>query len=202
MRLPQLLCLAGKAGVGKDTLADYLVAHHGYVKYRFADTIKKLLNARFGWTMADWERRDWKECVNHDYGATFEWAGADPMTMRKEYTYFSPRSWVQWLGTEVGRTIGGKDVWVDAMWRDYTSRDNGKRMVVCDARYDNEAASFWARGGDVLRIERPGVAPVLAHASEAGISEEYISCTVVNDCSMDEFLTRAMAALQTCGSAR
>lgn len=189
MKLPQLLCITGKAGVGKDTVADYLVKHHGYVKYRFADPLKKLLNERFGWKSEQWDDRTWKEREDSRWGVC---AGQ----------VMSPRSWAQWLGTEVGRTIGGKDVWVDAMWRDYVANDNGKRMVVCDARFDNEAASFWARGGDVLHIERPAAQGVIPHASEAGVSEEYWSASVLNDCPMEEFLMRVMEELQKCESAQ
>jgi hypothetical protein len=186
MSLPTLLCLSGRAGVGKDTLADHLVREHGYVKYRFADPLKKLLNERFGWRPEQWDDRYWKEASDPLCGGKLE----DCMVRE-----FSPRSWAQWLGTEVGRTIGGKDVWVDAMWRQYQAETPGQRMVVCDARFDNEAASFWARGGDVLHIERPGAAAVLAHASEAGIDEEFWSYSVVNDCSIDEFLARAIAVM-------
>ncbi len=182
MKLPQLLCLAGKAGVGKDTVADYLVREHGYVKYRFADPLKKLLNERFGWDASDWDDRSWKE------GAVLKCLYSGRV--------YSPRHLAQWLGTEVGRTIGGANVWVDAMWRDYTKHHNGKHMVVCDARFDNEAASFWARGGDVLHIERPGAEKVLAHASEAGISKEYWSYSVVNDCPMEEFLKRVIDTIK------
>ena len=190
MTLPRLLCLAGKAGVGKDTLADYLVREHGYVKYRFADPLKKLLNDRFGWTADDWADREWKEKPQRHCGSR--------NTAYYPFEYFSPRSWAQWLGTEVGRELGGKDVWVDAMWRSYSAKDSPNPMVVADARFDNEAASFWARGGDVLHIERPGAQAVLAHSSEAGISEEFWSASVVNDCPMDEFLKRAVAALAKC----
>lgn len=187
MNLPDLLCLSGRAGVGKDTVADYLVREHGYVKYRFADPLKKLLNERFGWTDANWNDRAFKEEPTLECGM-----GRLP---DGKFGRLSPRSWAQWLGTEVGRTIGGKDVWVDAMWRQYQDNDRGKRLVVSDARFDNEAASFWSRGGDVLHIERPGVAPVLAHASETGIDKEFWSYSVVNDCPMDEFLARVMSTI-------
>ena len=194
MKLPQLLGLAGNAGVGKDTLADYLVREHGYVKYRFADPLKKLLMDRFGWTAEQLEDREWKERHNRHCGS-------------RENAYypfedFSPRSWMQWLGTEVGREIGGPDVWVNAMWKSYMANDFPKRMVVCDLRFDNEAASFWARGGDVLHITRPFAAPVLAHASEKGISEDYWSCDVFNNGTVEEFLARSLEALQACSSAR
>ncbi len=185
-RLPRLLCLAGKAGAGKDTLADYLVREHGYVKYRFADPLKRLIADRFGLDMNQVNTGDWR---NEPRSFLGQKAGDF------SENYFSLRSWMQWLGTEVGRTIGGEDVWVDAMWRSYIANDSPKPMVVCDARFDNEAASFWAHGGDVLHIERPGAGAVLAHASEAGISEEFWSASVVNDGSVDEFLQRAVAAL-------
>ena len=37
-----LLMLTGLAGSGKDTIADYLVAHHGFHKFNFATTMKKV----------------------------------------------------------------------------------------------------------------------------------------------------------------
>lgn len=194
MKLPQLLCLAGNAGVGKDTLADYLVREHGYVKYRFADPLKKLLMDRFGWKPEQLEDRKWKEEPQRHCGS------------RQLSCYpledFSPRSWMQWLGTEVGRTIGGPDVWVNAMWKSYRENHWGQRMVVCDARFDNEAASFWVRGGDVLHIWRGAAPKVLDHASERGISEEYWSCEVENNGTIEEFLARSLEALQRCASAR
>lgn len=187
MKLPKLLCLAGAAGVGKDTLADYLVREHGYVKYRFADPLKKLLNERFGWTPEMWENRDWKEakCSSCGRDGNFE--------------RFSPRSWAQWLGTEVGRVIGGKDVWVDAMWRQYEREHAGRPMVVCDARFDNEAHSFWLRGGEVLHIRRPGAPRVAAHSSEDGISEEFWTCHVVNDSTIEEFIQKSLNVLAWVG---
>lgn len=188
MKLPRLLCLTGKAGTGKDTVANHLVREHGYVKYRFADPLKKLLNDRFGWSPKQWDDRNWKE-DEHD-GL---WGGRLEDCMVEQ---FSPRSWAQWLGTEVGRTIGGKDVWVDAMWRSYNETDWPKPMVVADARFDNEAASFLAHGGNVLHIERPGVMPIIAHSSEAGISEEFWSYSVINDCPMEDFLARVVETIR------
>lgn len=185
MKLPQMLCLAGNAGVGKDTLADYLVREHGYVKYRFADPLKKLIADRFGLTMDEVNSGSWRNEPRSEFGRAV-----------RRCEHFSLRSWMQWLGTEVGRTIGGEDVWVNAMWDSYMKSDHPRRMVVCDARFNNEAASFWARGGDVMHITRPNVAPVHAHVSEAGISEELWSCDVLNDGCVGDLYQRALDAMQ------
>ncbi len=181
--MPQLLCLAGKAGAGKDTVADFLVREYDYVKYRFADPLKKLIADRFKLSMPEVNSGDWRNEPR-------EFCGSDTFG-----NVFSLRSWMQWLGTEVGRTIGGEDVWVNAMWKQYMKNDFPKKMVVCDARFDNEAASFWARGGEVLAIERPGAAPALSHASEAGLDEKWWSCSVVNDGSVELLYERVVAAL-------
>ena len=42
---PTILGLAGAAGSGKDTAADYLCTHYGFVRCAFADGLKTMLEA-------------------------------------------------------------------------------------------------------------------------------------------------------------
>lgn len=193
MSLPRLIGITGRSGVGKDTLADALVAHFGYSKYSLAQPIKALLNSRFGWTDAEWRDRSFKETGHPQCG--YEWQGSP--------RYFSPRSWAQWLGTEVGRNIGGEDVWVNQMereWKQHTftcGPRNGyqPRMVVPDVRFDNEARRIRQLGGVVILVERPSAQPVRAHVSESGVSPELINARVVNDIDVDSYLTNAVKGL-------
>lgn len=186
-KLPRLIGITGRAGSGKDTLADYLVRQFGYTKYSLSKPIKDLLNARFGWKEKYWEDRAWKEAQMPHCGAS----------VRSIAINFSPRSWAQWLGTEVGRNIGGEDVWVNMMeraWRGMMRAD--ARMVVPDVRFDNEARRIHELGGAVIRVVRDGVAAVNAHVSELGISDELVNVEVINDSDIITFLRKSVYALE------
>jgi hypothetical protein len=43
-----IIALSGRMGVGKDTIADYLVSNYGFVKIAFADSLKRVINELFG----------------------------------------------------------------------------------------------------------------------------------------------------------
>lgn len=191
--LPRLIGITGKAGAGKDTLADYLVRQHGFSKYSLAAPMKKLLNERFGWTDEDWSDREWKE-------APIPACGYE----RGALGFMSPRSWAQWLGTEVGRTIGGENVWVNMMAREWdrlhvaaeVRRRAMPLMVVPDVRFDNEAARILALGGVVIRVVRPGAVPVAAHVSETGVQDELVQLSINNDTDIITFLQQCVAGLE------
>jgi hypothetical protein len=199
LKLPRLIGITGVAGVGKDTLADYLVREHKFVKYALADPIKRLLNDRFGWTMEDWQDRAWKE--RSEINAGWKKHGG---------RHFSPRSWAQWLGTEVGRFLAGEDVWAHKMADAWHALDReivyyrdlamdpprGQLMVVPDVRFDNEARIIGNLGGVVIRVVRQDAKPVEQHASELGVDNRYVHCMVENYGSIPDFLARAEATLE------
>jgi len=101
-----ILCVAGSKGCGKDTLCDYLVEHHGFTKFAFADALKEvsLHLIRAIWpslshlTLDHMYDREAKEKVYPD----ISFAGRP----------FSLRWFLQYLGTEVIRTHLDEDIWV------------------------------------------------------------------------------------------
>jgi hypothetical protein len=167
MRPFRVVALAGAAGSGKDTAADYLVKQYGYARYAFAGPLKAALNAMFGWTMAMWNDREWKERVLSDVGK-------------------SPRQMAQTLGTEWGRELVNRDLWMMLAARAVSSAHiNGfDGIVFTDCRFANEAEFVLAQSGFVLQIVRPGVSAVSAHVSEKTLPAHLISSTIVNDSSM------------------
>jgi hypothetical protein len=134
MSFPVLIGITGKAGSGKDTLAEYLQIVYGYHRYALAGPIIEKLNARFGWTSEQWKDRTWKEATSVQCGGV----GAGQ---------FSPRSWVQWLGAQV-RELCGDDYLARLMAREWHELPRGVTgMVVSDVRLNCEAAAIRALGG-------------------------------------------------------
>lgn len=57
----QLIGLAGPAGVGKDSVADYLVETHGFQKFSFSDALYREVATAFNVPIEDLYNRDLKE---------------------------------------------------------------------------------------------------------------------------------------------
>ena len=123
---PPLIGIAGRARAGKSTVAELLLRLGvGKYPYSFADPLRAMLKAGFGIDLdnAYWQLR--KE---------------DPMP---EYAGHSPRSLLQLLGTEWGRHLVHRDVWLTLAGR--ALRQRGPGMVVCDVRFENEASGSATR---------------------------------------------------------
>jgi hypothetical protein len=164
MKAINIIGLTGKAGAGKDSVADYLVAAHGFIKLSFASPIKAGLNAMFGWTDEDWANRAWKERVQPLLGK-------------------SPRQLAQTLGTEWGRQTVYNDIWVDAT---LTAAPRFKRVVIADVRFDNEAEAILAQTGSaVFDVQRHTAPEVAAHSSEGGVSFNLITDAIMNTSDFD-----------------
>lgn len=182
-RLFKLVGVTGAAGSGKDSVAQGLVKV-GFVQYALAWPIKHALNAIFGWEMAQWDDRAWKEAEIEELG-------------------FSPRRAAQTLGTEWGRGMK-EDLWLslaDFRLKGYdhaiaqalalqaanpgTEAVLPKGMVVSDIRFENEAQWVRNSGGQIWHIVRPGVEAVAAHSSEAGVKRESQDIVLYNSGSLE-----------------
>ena len=106
----------------------------------------------------------------------------------------SVRTFLQLLGTEFARNMIDQSFWTNHA-RDYI-RNLAKTLdlpetktlyvLIPDVRFDNEAAMITDDlDGMVMRIFRPGLTK-MDHASEAGISEDYIFTTIRNDGTIDD----------------
>lgn len=141
-----MIVIAGKAGSGKDTLADYLCAKHGYQKVALADPMKEFCQKLFGWTA--------EQLWGHSSLRNQE----DP-----RWDGLTPREALQWLGTEWGRKCH-PDVWVS-----YLLRTAPDRCVVSDIRYNNELQAFREKGAYTVLLQGSSVPLVVGadHSSEA-----------------------------------
>jgi hypothetical protein len=152
-----IIGLSGYAQVGKDTVANYLVDHYGFVKVSFADPIREALY-----------KLDPKIRVDELAGVSLANA-VDHMGWEEVKRLSSDaRELLQRLGTEVGREMFGKDFWVNQGLLRAKEHSN---VVFADTRFPNEADAIKEHSGKVWRITKQGHDPVNRHASETALDD-------------------------------
>lgn len=135
---PLLIGLSGKAGAGKTTLANHLTSEYGYHQFAFADALKDVVGRAFGFS-DEQLYGDQKEIPDPRFGK-------------------SPRWCLQYLGTEVFRSIW-PEIWIWNLRQsimDFLSTNGQRLIVVTDVRFRDEAEALRRLGAALIRIERPG----------------------------------------------
>lgn len=112
---------------------------------------------------------------------------------KDEFTEVRP--YLQRFGKAV-RDVVDEDVWVDAA---LAKVPDGQPAVFVDCRYRNEADGIRARGGIVVRINRPGVGPAVGedgevHVSEIDLDEYDFDYVIDNDGTLEQLRERAIRA--------
>lgn len=181
MQTPILIGLTGPAGSGKDTVREIL-AKHGYYGMALADPIREMLKPLL------------LAC-----GVGLNWM-TDRALKEKPMPVLgvSYRHLAQTLGTEWGRALA-PDLWLRvaeaSMLEVSVSTFGPPCFVVSDLRFPNEAAWIRGHGGQVWRIDRPGVEPVREHTSETLMTTIEPDLTLMNNGSIDELHSTVAAAL-------
>ena len=198
-----LIGIAGRAGAGKDTVADILVKQAGYVKVALADPMKRACAEWFEWSAETLWGPSEKRNEPHDR--------LGGLTARKA---------LQTLGTEWGRACY-ENVWVDyairtatfllngeektslppmrpsydaergAAWRQTRFNeartaylpDQPRGVVISDCRFPNEVAAIRAAGGRIWRVVRPvegATETWRLHESEAHVDQLDVDTTIIN----------------------
>ncbi len=153
----RLIAFAGLKGAGKDTAAAVFVAA-GYRPIKFADGLKRMLRSLI----------EWQDSAAPSHRMTDGDLREVPSDLLGGRT---PRHAMQTLGTEWGRDLMARGLWVDAAERAIsTALAAGQGVVISDLRFANEATLVRRLGGLVVIIERPGTSAD-AHVSESGIQD-------------------------------
>lgn len=160
-----LIGLSGPAGVGKDTIADYLVETHGFTKFSFSDALYREVSEAFDIPIEELQRRETKElshvrlqsryCADESFRAIM--LDALPMWEHE----FSPRWVLQRWGTDYRRAQDPEywskktASWVHA-WLDVT-KDDGEQhggLVNTSVRFPNERAFIERLNGVIWHLRR------------------------------------------------
>lgn len=135
----------GLIGSGKTTAADYLVDTFGFEPVSFAGPLKDATSLIFNWDreMVEGktvESREWREKI-------------DPYWTRELGWDVTPRAVLQKMGTEAGRNVFGKNLWVaSAMKKVYSDKNN--HFVFTDVRFENEIDAITEAGGKIYVVMR------------------------------------------------
>jgi hypothetical protein len=169
---PRLIGLYSPApGCGKTTAANLLVDHQ---RVSFAAPLKR----------AVWN-------TLNDLGLEgFHYVYTDKEAIIPEIGV-SARHMMQTLGTEWGRACIHPDFWV-MIARAEAQRimADGGSVVIDDARFPNEAAMIRDLGGELWRIDRPGISYDGDHSSEGALEDIAPDRVIVNDGTITQLLEK------------
>lgn len=181
MTLPRIIGLHGYARSGKDTVAGFL-APYGYQRLAFADRLRECtytLNPAVKFH----DGYDRLQALVDQYGWDYIKVNCDEV-----------RRLLQVFGTEVGRELIRDSVWVDVVLDQIEEKwgNPDARFVVTDMRFPNEVFGLrnapFAVASDVelWKVNRPGVGPVNAHVSDAGLPDHVFDLSIENEGTLDD----------------
>jgi hypothetical protein len=174
--MTRLVGLMGYAGAGKDAVGNILVGRYGWGRVAFADALKEMVYALDPFVEVP-DGQD-KEVTYHcrltRVVDAFGWDGAKG--------FDDVRRLLQRMGTEAGRKVLGEDVWVKAAQRKLFTKPSG--TVLTDVRFPNEIDMIKNTGGELWRVDRPGVGPRNDHVSEHAWTGYGVDVVILNNGSL------------------
>jgi hypothetical protein len=182
--LPTIIGITGRKFHGKDTLADYLVKQHGYIKLSFAQPLKEICKTIFGFTNSQ-VNGDLKETIDFRWDVT-------------------PRKVMQFIGTElfrdnIGRLLPdiGENLWARCVIEKIKSLllvDPSSKFVISDVRFPNEIECLreYSKESKIFRVYRPGVLvdETSSHPSEKLIDSLSVDADIINDSDKDSLFLK------------
>lgn len=175
-----IIGLSGYAKSGKDTVAEMIkdIQKPDWKIKKFSGKLKIIASLLTGIPAEKFEDQEFKQSYlgpEWSYPVDIPNHGAEEWDM-------SVREFLQRLGTDAVRNGLHTNAWVNALMADYLEEDKVEKLgdyvsrvtpaskwIITDVRFPNEAQAIKDRGGVIVRIERPGIAPVNAHPSETAL---------------------------------
>ena len=150
-----IIGISGKIGVGKDSVADYLIkrmSNIDFTKESFALNLKEIVSIMCGTSLSTQLTQEGKNQVCPTFGKTYGQLQQD-------------------IGGTVLRGYD-EDFWLKSLFAKY---QNGQNWIISDVRYPNEAAFIRKAGGILIRLNgdpagiRKNSTRNMSHSSETAL---------------------------------
>jgi hypothetical protein len=170
----KIIALTGAKTVGKTTIAKAVQAWAIDSKIvSFATPIKEML----------WQMGIPYEALN----------GKDKEAIIPELGK-SSRELMQSLGTEWGRDLINRNIWVFAMQKQI-ERTKEEIIIIDDLRFENEANWVLTRGGKIIKLQRDGIDYNDQHSSEQPLLSNFIT-TTINATNLEDGINEAIDQIE------
>ncbi len=183
-----IIGLGHKKRVGKDTVADYLVKQHKFVKLGFADPLKELVDGMVGKYSTEQKVANiinW--LAKYDTGDVLDEVGTSliellgnpksPMFKQEDGKY---RVLLQYIGTDLIRATDSR-FWISCMEARLKelAKHGHTNFVISDVRFSNEKDFIdWLPEGYTVKVHR-----------DTGVSDAHSSETDLNNVIWDYHIT-------------
>ncbi len=151
----KVIMLCAYARAGKDTVANHLVAKHGYTKMSFAEPIYEMVATMYAHVGMNREQLEWMKANDE----------------KLPDANFTVRNMLQTLGTEWARTYVSPHIW-PAILTQKIQVSTATKFVISDCRFMNEYTRLTQDAmldTKVWTVLRDAAEPQLQHASEQEI---------------------------------
>lgn len=184
MSKPIVILVGGRLTAGKDEFADRLVAEHGFIKQGMSDTLREATRRLTSVYVR----------VDDNFVTVPELLERVGYVRSKE---LSPdyRVFLQELGTEVGRELLGKNIWVEAARNRILEalEQQPAGVVLTGARFPNELTmTTWFNeqvcAATSVYVNRPGL-PAVEHESETSVRSTDFEYVLNNTGTLEELYT-------------
>jgi len=204
-----LIGISGKIGAGKDTVG-IIIRQLGFTNnggtwenMKFAGKLKIIASLLTGIPIEKFEDQEFKKTIlGSEWGRPTKQNPLNAIEAFKDITFvemMSVRDLLQKLGTEAMRNGLHENVWVNALFADYTE---DKQWVITDVRFPNEFKAIKEKGGIVIRVNRPGHGNSMkelaeAHPSETALDGHEFDYVIENNSNLEQLISKVREILVT-----
>ena len=180
-----IIAISGKIGSGKDltgSIIKELSPYNNWEVKKFAGKLKEICSLILNFPVEYFEVPDFKQ---RELGSEWDYTKKEDVKTEGNLSYkkaMTVRDLLQLLGTNAFRDQVHPNIWVNALFSDYTQDSN---WIITDCRFINEAEAIKKRGGVIVRIEREEESVRHDHSSESELDTWEFDYVIKNDSDIE-----------------